>query len=333
MPSQTLRALLEADVCKHIKNAYADNTRRAYNSHRRSYLAFCKVMGVAPVPASAHTICQYAAILAKSLKFSSIKQYLNIVRILHFEWDLPDPMANNYNLSCVLRGIRRDIGDAPCRKRPITPHLLEQLLSQLDLSRLEDRAMWAAMLLLFYGLLRVASVLCRDLACNHACHVTRPDLRLHSGGIDVTIRTTKTIQFRQRRLVVPLPRVPGALLCPTQALACYLATPGLPTHGHSPSPAFWVRGNPSPKPLTAPHFNSRLRRMLTSLGYESGQVSGHSFRRGGACHLYAMDVPVDTIRIIGDWKSNSYTDYILAERPLVAEALHRMVNGTKHMPK
>ena len=97
---------------------YSPNTTRAYSTHRRSYLAFCSVLGIPPVPADPVGLCLYVAVLARTLKYTSIKQYMNIVRILHLEWGLPNPLANNYQLSCVLLGIRRHIGDRPHRKTP-----------------------------------------------------------------------------------------------------------------------------------------------------------------------------------------------------------------------
>lgn len=50
-------------------------------------------MCYAPVPATSATIiCRYAAHVAKTLKFNSIKQYLNIVRLFREEWNLPNPL-------------------------------------------------------------------------------------------------------------------------------------------------------------------------------------------------------------------------------------------------
>ena len=85
--------------------------------------------------------------------------YLNIIHILHLEWDLPDPLLDNFRLRCVMQGIRRDVGDFVCRKLPMTPCLLRQVLSQLDLSRPLDLLVWAACLVLFYTTLRRSNLL------------------------------------------------------------------------------------------------------------------------------------------------------------------------------
>ena len=56
-PSASERAL-DRDMANFIHQAYAPNTRSAYATHRRSYLAFCQVMGYTPVPASSSTLCR-----------------------------------------------------------------------------------------------------------------------------------------------------------------------------------------------------------------------------------------------------------------------------------
>ncbi|XP_052809111.1 uncharacterized protein LOC128237559 [Mya arenaria] len=131
-------------------NAYSDNTKRTYTSHKNSYINFCTQFGYPAIPASTQTLCRYAAFLSKSLKFNSIKQYLNIVRILHAEWNLPNPLSNNFILNCTLQGIRRHLGDATIRKKPITPAMLHHILAHLDLSKSRDSTVWAAVLCMFY---------------------------------------------------------------------------------------------------------------------------------------------------------------------------------------
>ena len=120
---------------------------------------FCRAMGCTLVPPTTDILCKYAAMLVRSLKYNRVMHYLNIIRILHLEWDLPDPLLDNFRLRCVMQGIRRDVGDFVCRKLPMTPCLLRQVLSQLDLSRPLDILVWAACLVLFYTTLRRSNLL------------------------------------------------------------------------------------------------------------------------------------------------------------------------------
>ena len=322
-----LHQSLNSEVIAIMQQAYAPRTHSAYRTHRRAYLSFCVVMGLAPVPVQPATLCLYATVLARSPKYSSIKQYLNIVRILHLEWNLPNPMTNCYQYKCVMRGIRRQLVDQPNRKLPMTTDLLLKILRFLDLSLLPDCALWAAILLAFYGLLRIASVLCYSPSCSHARHTTHADLQLDSRGLNVVVRATKTIQFNQRHLVVPLPRTPDSALCPSQAMMLYLQRAGPARHQPlSANPLFVI--SLGGDPLTSSDFNRRVKDLVARAGGDNTQYSGHSLRRGGACLAYNVGVPVDTIRSLGDWASNTYTAYVLPERPLVARAVQLMADST-----
>ena len=61
-------------------------------------------MGYQPFPAH---LCQYAAFLARSLNSSSIPNYLNIIGLLHKEFNLPNPLVDNWSLQSLLTGIKR----------------------------------------------------------------------------------------------------------------------------------------------------------------------------------------------------------------------------------
>ena len=59
-------------------------------------------MEYAPVPVEPEHLCQYVAFLARSLKVSSIQQYINIVGLLHKQLGLPNPLLNNWPLKSLI---------------------------------------------------------------------------------------------------------------------------------------------------------------------------------------------------------------------------------------
>ena len=64
-------------------------------------------MGYPPLPAQSAHLCQYAAFLARSLKPSSILGYLNIIGVLHKEFNLPNPLTDNWLCSPYLLAFDR----------------------------------------------------------------------------------------------------------------------------------------------------------------------------------------------------------------------------------
>jgi len=100
-------------------------------------------MGYTPIPLHPQHLLQYTAFLARSLKPSTIRCYLNIIGLLHKEFGLPNPLLNNWQLSSLLTGIKRTLGTPPTQKLPITIDLLKQLQTQLDLNTSLDGSFWA----------------------------------------------------------------------------------------------------------------------------------------------------------------------------------------------
>lgn len=264
-------------------------------------------MSYSPVPATDDVLCRYVAFLAQRLSYSSIAQYLNIIRILHLENGYPNPLQTNFALSCLLRGVRRSLGDSSNRKDPITTTHLLQILSGLDVQKPQDSAIWAAALVAFFCMLRRSNVLPPSLtAFQKSRHLLRQDVALQKDGAIVTIRWTKTIQFQERELRIPLARFNSAL-CPYLAIAKHFTL----THKAPPDgPAFVCSNAPPFQPLTSAVFIHRIKRILGEHGNDASQFSGHSFRRGGASYAYQNGVALHTIKQLGDWKSDVYSKYI-----------------------
>ena len=147
---------LEDEIFFYRSHTFSSNTKVTYRTHRNSYFLFFQRMGYPPFPAQPAHICQYAAFLARSLKPSSIPNYLNIIGILHKEFNLPNPLANNWSLQSLLTGIKRLKGEPPSQKLPITPDILLPIYGELDLRSSFDASFWAICLVSFYGMLRKA---------------------------------------------------------------------------------------------------------------------------------------------------------------------------------
>ncbi|KAI8496690.1 hypothetical protein Bbelb_253450 [Branchiostoma belcheri] len=192
----------------------------------------------------------YAVFLARTLKFSSIVGYLNIIRILHHEAGYENPLQDNWLLQTTLRGIRRYHGDSVQQKLPITPSILRAIHNKLDFSRAYHVVFWAACVVAFFSFFRAV----------------------------ITVRWSKTIQFKERTVLIPIPRITDCPLCPTTAVekAFYLTDTAEPD-----GPTFVLPQETGPgfTPLTHKPLVTTLRTLLRQCGYPDSAYSGHSFRR------------------------------------------------------
>ena len=247
--------------------------------------------------------------LARSLSYSSIPGYINIIRILHLEAGLDNPL-DNYRVRSLLKGVHRAIGVPPKQKLPITPDILLRLHSKLDFSVAFNIALWAAMLVAFFTFLRKSSLLPKSLKgfdCkNHLC---LSSVQFTQDGALLCVKHTKTIQFHERELYIPIPFVKDSVLCPVTALQKMFDSVQVDKK-HTDLPLFSYVQNKSLKCLTYSTFVTALKHTLSACGYNPTKYSGHSFRRGGATYAFQCNIPADYIKRHGDWKSSAYLRYI-----------------------
>ena len=125
------------------------------------------------------------------------------------------------------------------------------------------------------------------------------------------MRWSKTIQYRNRTLLVPVPRIEHSKLCPHKAIVNAFKLLG--AHDSAKlrdGPAFVYTSGDQVKPLTYTTFTTKLSKLLEQCGFDGTQYSGHSFRRGGATFALHCGVPGHYIKLQGDWLSNAYERYL-----------------------
>ena len=127
-----LTAELDRDVTLLRSQTFAESTSRTYRSQLLIYLQFCSAMDIEPVPTSLANLERYIAFLASRLCFSSVRQYLNAVHLIHLEAGLPNPLINNWYFTSIMKGLKCHKGDSTKQKLPISVNILRGILSVLD---------------------------------------------------------------------------------------------------------------------------------------------------------------------------------------------------------
>ena len=250
---------------------------------------------------------RYIAHLAKTLSVTSINQYMSAIRLLSAEMGQANPLPS-WPVRSLLQGIKRGKGNATKRKLPINPTLLLQIRRHLDLRKPADQVLWAAFLTAFFTLLRRSNLLPSSANTFNAClHPCRRDLRLLKRGFALIVKSTKTIQFSERQLQLPIPCIPDHPLCPASAIIAILCLkPELPPC----APLFAYPTMHGMQVLTQHTFTQRLQTHLKRVGLEPSLYGTHSFRRGGASWAFRSGMPGEAVQILGDWRSDCYKRYL-----------------------
>lgn len=187
--------------------------------------------------------------------------------------------------------------------------MLHRMAFFFDLRIPLHAAMWALFLVAFFSFLRKSNLVVENTRSVPSLKVLRrSNLILNEHTAYLRILETKTIQFAQRSLNIPLPVIPGSMLCPVAALHNHLKLNQVPDS----APLFSVHssGSESFQAISYSQFSRFLAKSLQAIGANSSTFSPHSFRRGGATFAFDCGLPAELIKLQGDWRSDAYLVYL-----------------------
>ncbi|KAK3236023.1 hypothetical protein CYMTET_53817 [Cymbomonas tetramitiformis] len=271
-----------------VDGAYAESTQRSYDTGVKAFLTFCvrfACLGTLEplLPASDATLARFIAFSAWFVQPGTIKSYLAGVRSLHLqqgvEWT---PVAHRYWVAAALQGVRRQ-WDRPAKPvMPITLRDLARMAEFADMESITGLALWAAILVGFYGLFRKDNLTVgKSQAWNARGALVREDVLFAEAGdvVWIRVRHSKTIQCGERYHWVPLVAVEG-------------------------------RGKRGALvPMTHAALVAGLKSLAVQVGLDPARYAGHSLRRGGATAAMRLKVEKLYIKLQGDWKSDCWERY------------------------
>ena len=214
-----------------------------------------------------------------------------------------------FKTNLFMSGLKRSLITSVTQKSPITPALLLRLYTCIDVNNSFHLCMWAAMLFLFFTFVRKSNILpvssskfdkvkqvcCRDVVC-------------YRDKMFVNLNWSKTVQFAQRKVCIPVSAIPGSTLCPVQA---YRKLQTLVPCSYNMSPFCYYDDKGCITTLSYTVFVVQLRQWLQQVGIKNcSQFCTHSFRRGGATFAFQCGVNPTLIKAQGDWASDCYLKYV-----------------------
>lgn len=304
----SLAQRLDCEVAAWTTRSLAPSTKATYSSHARTFLRFCKEIACIAVPICTSNLCRYAAYLGRDHGFSTVRQYLNVVRILHLENGHADPLSNNFKLHSVLLGIKRTKGNNAHFKQPLSPQDLLGMHERMNLNTVVDLQIWCALVICFFGVLRISAVTVKSRSTWDTDKIVRRnDVYFTSNGCTLNVRYSKTNQFSEHSQIVVLPLIHDHPLCPTTSLLRFLSVAGQVPENY---PLLSRQSAHGYLPLTQDTVRRRMQSLLASMGLSSAQYGTHSLRRGAATWLMVCGVPLHIIKTLGDWKSDCVYKYL-----------------------
>ena len=206
-------------------------------------------------------------------------------------------------LKLTLQGLRRNNKHVPQQAAPITPTILQNMYNNLNFEIEKDRVFWAVILLSFFLLFRKSNLVPdKKFGFNPDRQLTWSDVNFQEGQVTVTIRWTKTNQYRDEVLTFPLKEMRGSQLCPVKALAQIK-----PMVCDGRAHCFKLADGSS---FTYAQYNKKLKELIKLQGRDPAAFSSHSARHGGCTWAFLSGVPSELIQTLGNWSSDCYKRYI-----------------------
>ena len=120
-----------------------------------------------------------------------------------------------------------------------------------------------------------------------------------------TVRWSKTLQFKQKVLRLPVLPVQNKKICPV--LWAHYMINTIPAAKTDAAFTIYHKGHKSA--LSANQLIARLRKWLRMIKEQDTKYSLHSLRRGGATFAFQSNMEKDMIKLLGDWASETYRRY------------------------
>ena len=206
-----------------------------------------------------------------------------------------------------MMGIRRTLKHKVKQAQPITIEILKRILPFVDVSNSKQLAIWVALLFCFVLFLRKSNLVPNSRIHDPIHQLSRRDIKIDQGLMIVHIKWSKTIQFGQRKLQIPMEEYKDSNICPLKWL-CIMVN-RIPAGGTHNLFLFWHNG--LILLVTYRDLTIQMRKWLQLAGTEAPTTySSHSLHRGGCLHAFENSVPESAIMILGDWVSQRYCRYI-----------------------
>ena len=289
-------------------NTYAKGTRKNFRSSLKTFIIFCIKFGRPICPTDRRTLMSFAQLMSLTVGYAHIKNIFSAIKLMHKALDKTFP-DDDFQVDTTLKAIKRQLAGTPFATLPITPEILTQLYLFVDIEDPHQLATWCSYLTGFRCLLRKSNLVPESLAkFSTATGLSRARIGLPTDKevALVYLNWSKTNQFGNKEIVVPMVSDPNKALDPVFHLRLLFSTCILPDH----LPAFSYRKNGRILCVTYTKFTQDLRKLLDKAGYRAKSYSGHSFRRGGASYLYRLGADPLLIQASGDWQSDCYQRYI-----------------------
>ena len=275
-------------------------------SHLRLYTNFTVYFGVPDFPVDLGVLLRFVAFLGRTpMAYNSATNIVSSVKWFASMLDPPSALVFDKVLVQVsLKGLRAQLSRPVRQKLPFTISHLCKFFSYLNLSDVKQLSCWCAMLLAFFGCLRLSNLVPLSKGkFDPLKQLRRNDIKFEKDYVLIFYKWSKTNQNCERITWVPI----GSVKDPRFDLKYHLKSLFSMVKVPSDAPLFSFKCN---------DYHSRyslvnmLNLCIQRVGLSGSDYSWHSFRRGAAVFAFELGLADSAVQLFGDWSSAAFKNYL-----------------------
>ena len=299
--------ILDQHCLQTFKTAYRPNTKRNYKSVTGIFERYCEFHGQIPYPVSEWQLIRFARYLGNGVtSFNTIKNYLTIIKRVHEICGYPFPKDIEM-LRLQLKALKFELAGPVKKAVPVTPQLLLDLYQYVDVNDDVEIVAYVGLLIGFCLFLRKSNLV-PDTKNGFILNeqLAWQDLWYFGNILMVSVKWSKTLQYKQKELDLPLIKATHLVLDPTYWIE-YLRQKFQPK-AKDPLLSYPQQGELVP--ITYSKLAGLYKKWVEKSGRNSENYTLHGLRRGGANHALTVGLCGEDIQLMGDWASTAYLQYL-----------------------
>lgn len=215
-PWQHRREQLDEHCYETMRRSYQPGTLRNIRSQALIYKRFCDFYGFKMFPADAWQLVRYARYIGNTVtSYETVVNYLAGVRRLHELGGFPVPAPSEPNIRHIMRALKQELAHPIRQAEPMTPDMLRAIYDHVELGNHFQLVCYTALLVGFYLFLRKSNLVPENKSSfDPQKQLTRGDVQIGKNMVLVVIKWSKTIQYKEKELLLPLLPASDITICP-----------------------------------------------------------------------------------------------------------------------
>lgn len=296
---------LDHMVVEVITSAWASSTLSVRNSQWKRFLRFAHTYGLVPLPAEVSTVARFLVSIGQEVRYSTVNNYTSAIISLHKFYGYETDFRSYYLIKLVLKGLKMIDTEGNKARLPFTVTQLDVLYDR-TVNSYHEELCWLAVIICTRTLLRKCNILPSKLDDPHI--IKRRDVEILPDILIITIYSSKTRHAGDEPLKIPIKKLINRKFCVYTRLLEHFALTGMLPE----SPLIMKPSGKGISPLMYSDVLQFLKKGAKNFGMDPSRIGLHSLCRTGAMHLYSIGIPLNDIRLIGDWKSLAFLVYLSA---------------------